>query len=85
MPVSVTPTPNPNALKFTVDTEFETPASFAAGVDTDDPIAKPLLELTGVTSVFMSADFVTISKSPEAFWDEITPEATRILKAHFET
>lgn len=83
MAVSVTPTPNPNALKFTVGAEFETPQSFVAGVETDDPIAGPLLELSGVTSVFMSADFVTISKSADAFWDEIAPEATRLLEAHF--
>ncbi len=83
MAVSITPTPNPNALKFTVGAEFQTPQSFVAGVATDDPIAAPLLELSGVTSVFMSADFVTISKSPDAFWDEIAPEATRLLEAHF--
>lgn len=84
MPVSVTPTPNPNALKFTVGADFDAPQSFAAGVETDDPLAGPLLALEGVTSVFMSADFVTISKSPDAFWDEIAPEATRILEGHFE-
>jgi hypothetical protein len=39
--------------------------------------------LPGVTSVFMSADFVTITKSPDAFWDEIASEATRILDEHF--
>lgn len=83
MPVSVTPTPNPNALKFTVGAEFASPSSFAAGQETDDPVASPLLALPGVTSVFMSADFVTVSKSPEAFWDEIAPEATRILEEHF--
>ena len=84
MPVSVTPTPNPNALKFTVDAEFDAPRSFAAGVDTDDPVASPLLALSGVTSVFMSADFVTISKSPEGSWDEITPEVASILEEHFD-
>ncbi len=83
MPVSVTPTPNPNALKFTVGTTFDTPNSFAAGVDTDNPVASPLLALEGVTSVFMSADFVTISKSPEGLWDEIAPKASRILEEHF--
>lgn len=84
MPVSVTPTPNPNALKFTVGAEFDSPKSFAAGADTDDPVASPLLALAGVTSVFMSADFVTLSKSPDVSWDEIVPEATRILEEHFD-
>ena len=84
MPVSVSPTPNPNALKFTVAAVFDAPQSFVAGVETDDPIASPLLALAGVSSVFMSADFVTISKQPDAFWDEIAPEATKILEAHYD-
>jgi hypothetical protein len=84
MPVSVTPTPNPNALKFTVGAEFGTPKSFAAGMEVDDPLARELLEVAGVTSVFMSADFVTVSKSDDSYWDEIAPAATRILEAHFD-
>ncbi len=83
MSVSVTPTPNPNALKFTVEAAFDTPRSFAAGGETDDPVASALLAVPGVTSVFMSADFVTLSKSPDALWDEIAPEATRILEEQF--
>jgi hypothetical protein len=31
----------------------------------------------------MSADFVTVSKAPAAFWDEITPAARHILEEHF--
>lgn len=84
MPVLPSATPNPNALKFTLtQASFDTPRSFAAGQDVDDPAAAALLAIPGVTSVFMSADFVTISKSPDAFWDEIAPEATRILGEYF--
>lgn len=83
MAVSISQTPNPNALKFTVGEQFESPKSFAAGTETDDPVAGPLLAIPGVTSVFMSADFVTVSKSPDAYWDEIAPEASRILQDHF--
>ena len=83
MPVSVSQTPNPNALKFTVGAEFDTPKSFAAGQETDDPVAGPIIAIDGVTSVFMSADFVTVSKSPEAFWDEIVPAVGEILDEHF--
>jgi hypothetical protein len=39
--------------------------------------------LPGVTSIFMTADFVTISKAPDATWDEIVPEATAILEGEF--
>ena len=83
MPVLSSATPNPNALKFTVDATFEAPASFAAGQETDDPLAASLLGIDGVTSVFMSADFVTLSKSPDVDWDAIAPAATETLEAHF--
>ena len=83
MPVLPSATPNPNALKFTVDSSFDAPRSFAAGQETDDPVAGPLLSIPGVTSVFMSADFVTISKSPDAGWDDIVPAATEALETHF--
>lgn len=83
MPVVPSQTPNPNALKFTVDATFDAPRSFVAGQHTDDPTAAALLALPGVTSVFMSADFVTLSKAPDASWEEIIPGATEALQAAF--
>jgi len=83
MPVSVSQTPNPNALKFTVGAEFPSPKSFAAGQQTDDPVAAPLIAIDGVTSVFMSADFVTVSKTPEAYWDDIVPAVSAVLEEHY--
>ena len=62
---------------------FAAPKSFAAGKPTDDPVAGPLLAIPGVTSVFMSADFVTLTKDPEAYWDAIVPDATGILEITF--
>jgi hypothetical protein len=83
MTIRAEPTPNPNALKFVVGGPFEKPLSFVAGRPANHPAAAALLALPGVTSVFMAADFVTISKAPDAFWDEITPAARRILEEHF--
>jgi hypothetical protein len=83
MPIHAAPTPNPNALKFVVGAHFDKPLSFVAGRPAEHPAAAALLALPGVTSVFMTADFVTISKTPDAFWDEITPAARRILEEQF--
>ncbi len=83
MPVNISPTPNPNALKFEVGASVESPTTFVAGKETDNPMAAELLALPGVTSVFMMADFVTISKQPDMTWDEIAGEAKRILEEHF--
>lgn len=81
--VSVDPTPNPNALKFTVGSQVGGPATFVAGRETDDPLATSLLALPGVTSIFMTADFVTISKTPDADWDPIVEPAREVITRHF--
>ena len=44
-----------------------------------------LLELPGVASVFMTADFVTLNKLPEAAWDPIIDAAKALLETHFDT
>jgi hypothetical protein len=46
-------------------------------------MAVAILEIDGVTSVFMTADFVTLSKHPDASWDTIAPSAQQILESHF--
>lgn len=83
MPVMIEGTPNPNALKFTVGVDVGGPKTFVAGKDTDDPLASALLGITGVTSIFMTADFVTLSKSPDADWEAIAAEARPLLEDHF--
>ena len=84
MPIATTPTPNPNALKFTVGVPIGGPGTVVKGAATDDVFAAELVALDGVTSVFFTADFVTISKSADASWDQITQEATAILESHFD-
>jgi NFU1 iron-sulfur cluster scaffold homolog, mitochondrial len=83
MPVTISPTPNPNALKFTVGRDVGGPKTFVASRETDDPLAASLLGLPGVASIFMTADFVTLTKMPEADWEGIAGEAERILAEHF--
>ncbi|MDH3498750.1 MAG: NifU N-terminal domain-containing protein [Acidimicrobiia bacterium] len=83
MAVSIEPTPNPNALKFTVGTDVGGPKTFVAGSAVDDPVSASILEIDGVTSVFMTADFVTLSKRPDVSWDVIAPAAQEILEIHF--
>ena len=83
MPVTIVNTPNPNALKFTVGRDVGGPTTFVAGQDTDDAMARALLALEGVTSIFMTSNFVTLSKTPETTWELIAGEAQVILESHF--
>jgi len=81
--VSISNTPNPNALKFSVGHDVGGPKTFVAGRDDGDPLAAELLAIDGVASIFLTADFVTLSKMPEASWDTIGPLAREILERHF--
>ena len=84
MSVTVAPSPNPNAMKFSVGTPVGGPTTHVAGSDPAEAFARELLALPGVTSIFLTADFVTISKTPDSTWDTIIPEATAILESEFD-
>ncbi|MGA7269445.1 MAG: NifU N-terminal domain-containing protein [Acidimicrobiia bacterium] len=83
MPVVAEPTPNPNARKFTVGKPVGGPATFTVANAGDDPAAADLLAIDGVTSVFMTADFVTVTKTADVEWTAIEPAATEILNRRF--
>ena len=77
-------TPNPHAGKFTVGRTlvegrrgltFDTPEA-AAG----HPAAERLFREAGVRSVFIVADFVTVTKDPGATWDELAPRVQAALR-----
>lgn len=81
--LTVESTPNPNALKFTVNARllasgsrsFDKPE--AAG---DDELAKKLFGLDGVTSVFYMERFVTVSKNNEVSWSDLEPVIRETLE-----
>ncbi len=83
MSITVSATPNPHAMKFSVGQLVGDPRTFVAGTVTDDPVAAALLAIEGVASVFMTSDFVTLTKYPEGDWDAIVPAASETLETAF--
>ncbi|MDX2466928.1 MAG: NifU N-terminal domain-containing protein [Acidimicrobiia bacterium] len=83
MPITVSSTPNPTAVKFTVGVQVGGPTTYVPSQPTDDPLGQALVGLTGVTSVFLTADFVTLNKLPDASWEPIIEPAKAILSSHF--
>ncbi len=77
----VQPTPNPNAVKLVLDrTVSAEPQSFRTPSDAaGHELAERLMALKGVTAVLLLHDFVTLNKSSEARWADITAKAKRIL------
>jgi len=70
------PTPNPNAMKFSVGQTICETGSFTFSVDDTDighPVARAVLQVDGVKTVFGVNDFVTVTKDPSVEWDGLTP------------
>lgn len=66
------PTPNPDALKFSLDVTLDGMLNVTAAEDAgDSPFAAAMFEVPGVASVFGTADFVTITRQPDADWEPI--------------
>ncbi|MEW6582354.1 MAG: NifU N-terminal domain-containing protein [Actinomycetota bacterium] len=84
--VTPEPTPNPNALKFTLDrpsTDKRT-ETFRAGSDpAESPLGAAVFAVGGVTNVFMTANFVSVTKEPAADWDLVAPSVIAAIQAHF--
>jgi hypothetical protein len=80
------PTPNPNAVKFTLDRPAVEGRSqtFRTGSDpAESPLGARLFALDGVTNVFMVSNFVSVTKEDEADWNELVPLVIDELQAHF--
>ncbi|MGD9696434.1 MAG: NifU N-terminal domain-containing protein [Thermoleophilia bacterium] len=80
------PTPNPNAVKFTLDrpaTEGRS-QTFREGSDPESsPLGARIFSLGGITNVFLTANFVSVTKEDGADWGELVPRVIDEIEAHF--
>ena len=79
--VEIQPTPNPNAAKLVLDRPVsQQPLSFFNAAAAEGyPLAQKLFAIRGVTSLLLLGDFITINKSPDAVWNDITEQAEAVL------
>ena len=79
--IEIQPTPNPNARKFVLDRPVsQQPISFFnADAAKGYPLAAKLFAVPGVSSLLLLGDFITINKSPNATWDDISKQARAVL------
>ena len=69
---NVSTTPNPDAMKFTLDRRFEEMFTVPSAEDAEsNPFAAAVFASGGVASVFGTADFVTITRAAGGDWDDI--------------
>lgn len=83
--VSVSPTPNPNAIKLTLNRVVSAQGrTYRAGASADAAWAQALLAVAGVAAVYGVNNFISINKQPEASWDTIVPQAQAALQQAFQ-
>ncbi len=84
--IQTQPTPNPATLKFLPgqDVSPSTPYEFARPEEAAaSPLAAALFGVNGVTGVFFGSDFVSITKSDDADWSVVKPQALAAIMDHF--
>jgi len=79
----IQPTPNPNASKFMLDRPVsEQPISFLRPSDgASHPLARRLFAVQGISSLLLLGNFITVNKSPEARWSDVSRQVKRALAA----
>lgn len=76
-------TPNPNALRFSLDVTIGQPLSASSPADAgDNALLTALLAIDGVASVFATADFITVTRNPGADWETIVPAVQEAVGEH---
>lgn len=74
------PTPNPNAMKFTLDVTLPEMLDVrSAEAAVGNALAERIFAIPGVVMLFGTADFVTVSREEGADWDTIVPGVQAVL------
>ena len=67
-------TPNPNAKKILIDHEYEIAVYINQDSSDTEGLAKKLIEIDGVSSIFTGPGFLTLTKEEKADWDTINKD-----------
>ena len=84
--VTVSTTPNENAMKFSlscqaIESGYKTYSSAEAAAE--NPVARALFTIGGVAQVFLMADFITVTKKPEAGWAALEGPILQAIQASY--
>lgn len=80
------PTPNPNALKFSLDrpsTDQRSETFREGSSEEDSPLGARIHAIGGITNVFLTANFVSVTKEDGVTWDDIGQQILDAISDHF--
>lgn len=80
-------TPNPETLKFVANKLLYPSKSIdfqSEEVAGPSPLAKELFGFPFIRGVFIASNFITLAKTPETDWNDVTPSLRDFLKDYLE-
>ena len=83
--IQTDPTPNPNAMKFTLNVTVSAKPISVTTADTAAiyPLATKLFALPGVKGLYMLNNFISVNKEPAASWEALLPAIQTVLTSQF--
>lgn len=76
------PTPNPNALRFTLDVTLAEMMNVTSAADAATPFQQAVFAAPGVASLYGVNDFVTVTRTEGADWDPIVAAVVAAAAEH---
>ncbi len=80
------PTPNPSAMKFTLDrpsTDARHETFREGSAPEDSALGAKIFALGGITNVFLTANFVSVTADDGVGWDGLLDSVTEVIQQHF--
>ena len=72
-------TPNPNALKINLEHELEVGVDYFEIKESNPDLVTALLQVNGITSVFVGPNFLTVLKNHKYAWKDIETKLEELL------
>jgi len=86
--LSASPTPNPNAVKFLPNMHFFESGTVEFQKESDrldeSPLAKKLIAIDGIDIVMIGFNFISVTKSQTAEWEELLEKIRDCILNHLE-
>ncbi len=80
-------TPNPNSLKFLPEKVVSNSGSYEIKKkdSTNNNLIRNILSISGVKSVFLGVDFISVNKEQNINWEEIKHIVISLINEHYQS
>lgn len=79
-------TPNPDAIKLIFDGEIHQGVGvsyYHASEAEEGSLARKLLSIPGVASLFVTKNFISVRRAPRVDWEKLTAALRQTISEHF--